>query len=137
LDGIATVNNARRRLLLERFGKFGAVGAAGILVQVLVLKVLLEFMKYQPATAIAVESSVLFNFFWHRRWTWADRTKLSAGRALMRFNLTNGAVSLVVNLCLTHLFVSLAGCNPLAANLLSIAICSILNFTIAHCYAFA
>src|SRR5262249_56554893 len=82
LDGTATVNNARGRSLLERFGKFGAVGAGGILVQVLVLKVLLEFMKYQPATAIAVESSVLFNFFWHRRWTWADRTELSAGRAL-------------------------------------------------------
>ncbi len=28
---------------------------------------------YLVATALAVEMAVLHNFFWHRRWTWADR----------------------------------------------------------------
>ncbi|HMG32369.1 MAG TPA: GtrA family protein [Blastocatellia bacterium] len=131
------VKSTKRQSVLGRFGKFGTVGAGGVIVQLVVLRALLEVLNYTVATAIAVETSVLFNFFWHRRWTWSDRSEVSAARAFLRFNLSNGAVSLAVNLCLTHLFVSTTGCGPLVANLLSIAICSILNFTLAHCYAFA
>ena len=125
--------------LAERLSKFGLVGAGGVLVQLLVLNLLLRQagVHYLVATVVAVEASVVFNFFWHRRWTWKDRDRSRAGITFIRFNFSNGAVSILINLCLMLLFVSWVGLRPLPANLQSISICSAINFTIADRYVFA
>ena len=127
------------RALAERLSKFSVVGAGGVLVQLLVLNLLLRLagVHYLVATVVAVEASVVFNFFWHLRWTWKERDCSRAGTRFIRFNLSNGAVSILINLCLMLLFVSCAGLRPLPANLLSISICSAINFTIADRYVFA
>ena len=68
--------NLTRTLTLVRWGKFNLVGAAGIFVQFGVLFLLksgLHF-NYLAATVLAVEAAVVHNFFWHERFTWADRT---------------------------------------------------------------
>jgi len=124
--------------LVARVSRFGLVGAGGVVVQTLVLGSLLRAfeMHYLVATALAVEASVLFNFVWHRKWTWADRPRGPAATVLLRFNLSNGAVSLVMNLWLMHVFVTGVGLRPLPANLLTIAICSIVNFAIADRFVF-
>jgi putative flippase GtrA len=93
-------------------------------------------MHYLWATALAVEASVLHNFIWHRRWTWADRPESSAALALLRFNGTNGATSLAGNLALMLLFVGLLKLNPLAANMITIGICSVVNFALADRFVF-
>jgi putative flippase GtrA len=80
------------------------------------------------ATALAVEASVLNNFVWHRKWTWADRPRSNAAVTLLRFNLTAGAMSMAGNLFLMWLLVSAAGLGALRANLISILICSVINF---------
>jgi putative flippase GtrA len=62
---------------LVRWCKFNLVGAVGIFVQfgvLFLLKSVLHF-NYLAATALAVEVAVVHNFFWHERFTWADRTK--------------------------------------------------------------
>src|SRR5437870_891334 len=61
--------------LHHRFAKFAAVGAGGIIVQVITLAILLRAAPahYLLATALAVEAAILHNFAWHMRWTWADR----------------------------------------------------------------
>ena len=58
-----------------RWVKFNAVGGVGILVQLGILTLLRSGLgvNYLLATAIAVEATVLHNFFWHERFTWADR----------------------------------------------------------------
>ena len=101
--------------------------------QTLTLAVLLRVggMHYLPATALAVEASVLNNFVWHRRWTWADRPRSCLGWALLRFNVTNGAVSLIGNLIIMIALVSLLKVNPMVANLITIVICSVANFALA------
>jgi putative flippase GtrA len=69
--------NLTRTATLVRWCKFNLVGAVGILVQFGVLFLLksgLHF-NYLAATALAVEVAVAHNFFWHERFTWADRTK--------------------------------------------------------------
>ena len=123
----------RSRAVFHRFAKFSAVGAGGVIVQTVTLGVLLRVggMHYLMATALAVEASVLNNFIWHRRWTWADRPRSGAALVLLRFNATNGAMSLIGNLTLMFMLVSVLEFNPYASNLITIAICSLVNFALA------
>jgi len=113
--------------------KFSAVGATGILVQTVMLAFFLRVvgLHYLAATALAVEFSVLHNFIWHRRWTWADRPESSGLLTLVRFNLTSGAMSLGGNLALMFILVGKAGLNAFAANIATIAVCSLINFAIS------
>jgi len=129
---------ARSRAGFHRFAKFSAVGAGGVIVQTVMLSVLLRVggMHYLLATALAVEASVLNNFVWHSRWTWADRQQARAAETLLRFNATNGAMSLIGNLVLMFILVSVLKVNPYASNLITIGICSLVNFALADRFVF-
>jgi hypothetical protein len=63
--------------------KFNAVGAMGMVVQLGLVAVFNRLMagRYLLATALAIEITLLHNFFWHVRYTWRDR-KDSAGGAV-------------------------------------------------------
>jgi putative flippase GtrA len=105
----------------------------GVLVQAAALAFFIRVagLHYMIATALAVETAVLHNFLWHRRWTWIDRSQSSCMMMLVRFNLTNGAVSMAGNLIFMLILVGGARLNAYAANLLTIALCSLLNFFLA------
>jgi putative flippase GtrA len=124
--------------MFRRFARFSVVGAGGIIVQTLALAALLRFsdIHYMPATALAVELSVLNNFVWHRRWTWADRPASRAALALLRFNATTGAMSLAGNLVFMFLLVGGLRLDPRAANLIAIGLCSLVNFALADRFVF-
>ncbi|HSB09655.1 MAG TPA: GtrA family protein [Blastocatellia bacterium] len=124
--------------IFRRFGRFSVVGAGGILVQTATLAMLLRFsgIHYMLATALAVELSVLHNFAWHRRWTWADRPATRAALVLLRFNATNGVMSLAGNLFFMWLLVGGLGLEPHAANLITIGLCSLVNFALADRFVF-
>jgi putative flippase GtrA len=130
--------SSKHTALHHRLVKFGAVGAGGIIVQAATLAVLLRFAPahYLMATALAVEAAILHNFAWHRRWTWADRPGTGGILALLRFNATNGATSLAGNLVLMFVFVGVFKVNPFVANLITIAICSLINFALADRFVF-
>ena len=116
--------------------KFNAVGIAGVGVQLLVLMILKSGMgfDYLLATFIAVEATVLHNFFWHERWTWAERTRANthgvAGR-LIRFHIGNGLISIAGNLALMWVFVDKLGLHYFPANILAIATCGLVNFVVS------
>lgn len=121
---------------LHRWLVFNFVGALGFLVQLATLVLLMGRFRwgFVPATVLAVEAAVVHNFFWHERWTWADRASsgwLAAGRRFLRFNLTNGALSIAGNLVFMRIFLDTLPVNYAAANALSIAVCSILNYVIS------
>ncbi|MBI3652521.1 MAG: GtrA family protein [Acidobacteria bacterium] len=124
--------------LLQRWLKFSAVGCTGIAVQLITLNLLLRLtgLHYLLATALAVELSVLHNFAWHSRWTWADRQSVSRGAMLLRFNLTNGALSIFGNLFFMWLLVGGAGMEARVANVLTIAICALANFILSDLLVF-
>ena len=126
------------KTIFRRWVKFSAVGATGIFVQVVTLGLLLRVagLHYLPATALAVEASVLHNFIWHRRWTWKDRPQSRATLMLLRFNLTSGAMSLAGNLILMFILVNQMRLNAFIANLITIAICSLINFTLSDRFVF-
>ena len=124
-----------------RWLKFNTVGAMGMAVQLgsLGLFVHVLGLHYLLATALAVEMAVLHNFIWHRRWTWADRQGISVpawGVVLLRFNLTTGMISIVGNLISMRVLAGAAGLEPIVANLLSIILCSLVNFLVCDYFVF-
>jgi putative flippase GtrA len=111
---------------------FNAVGLAGIAVQLAVLWTLTAWggLGVPLATALAVEAAILHNFAWHQRWTWRDRPargRRDTASRLFRFHAVNGLVSLVGNVAVTSALVS-SGLHPVAANLIAIVACSLVNF---------
>lgn len=123
-----------------RWMKFNLVGAVGIVVQLAMLWMLTALgAEYMLATALAVETAVLHNFFWHERFTWVDRSggrRWDSAARLLRFNLTTGAVSIGGNLLLMRLLVGGAHLRPVIANLVSIAGCSVVNFLVSDRWVF-
>jgi putative flippase GtrA len=116
-----------------RWLKFNAVGAIGIALQLGALALLTSVLRinYLLATGVAVEATVLHNFFWHEVFTWADRRAPNRLLRLLKFNLTTGVFSIAGNLFAMKVLVEIAGMSYLPANLLSVAACSLLNFVIA------
>ena len=121
-----------------RWWKFNAVGAMGIVVQLVALTLLKSglHVNYLIATALAVEAAVIHNFFWHERYTWADREATSRVIRFAKFNLSNGAISIFGNVVAMKLFVEGFRLHYFVANILSITVCSLLNFLVADRFVF-
>ncbi|MBL8175887.1 MAG: GtrA family protein [Bryobacterales bacterium] len=121
---------------MKRWLRFNAVGLAGIVVQLAVLTALRDAvgLHYLAATALAVETAVLHNFFWHWKWTWADRG--APGRRLLHFQCTTGLVSVAGNVAGMSAFAGWFGMPLVAANLLAIACVYLFNFVVADRYVF-
>jgi putative flippase GtrA len=120
-----------------RWVRFNLVGLLGFVVQLGLLALFSHGLRwnYLVATAVAVEGALLQNFFWHERYTWADRTRRardpkSVSGRLLAFQLGNGAVSLVGNMVLMAWLVGRLEMPALPANLLSVTVCSLVNFVI-------
>jgi len=122
-----------------RWWRFNLVGAMGMVVQLSVLAVLNRAVPghYLLASAIAVELAVLHNFAWHRRYTWSDRGVGDCWARLLRFHMSNGAVSLVGNLLLMRVLVQGAHVPVVVGSLMAIGCCSVANFLLGDSWAFA
>jgi putative flippase GtrA len=122
-----------------RWWKFNTVGAMGIVVQLVALTLLKSgvHLNYLLATVSAVEAAVIHNFFWHERYTWADRESASRLIRFAKFNLGNGAISILGNVALMRLLVGVIGLNYVVANAVSITGCSLLNFVVSDRLVFA
>ncbi len=125
----------------SRWLRFNLVGAIAMGVQLGMLELLTAVLRveYMFATALAVESAVLHNFFWHERFTWAGRgsslwREISA--RFLRFNVTTGTVSIGGNLLLMRLLVGQLHVPALRANLVGIAGCSVVNFLVSDRWVF-
>jgi putative flippase GtrA len=121
-----------------RWLKFNAVGAGGIAVQLATLALLKSGLRldYLAATALAVEAAVVHNYLWHERFTWADRASGSSWARFAKFNLTTGLFSIGGNVLVMKVLVGMAHLNYFAANILTIATCSIVNFLVSDRFVF-
>jgi len=137
-----------------RVSAFVAVGALGFLLQIGAFAWLTTAAgwPYAWATALAVELTVLHNFWWHERWTWRDRTPARGPRPgcragdsarsgvvgrLARFNVTTGLTSIAGNLMFTVLLVELFGSHAIVANVVAVGLTSVANFLVADRWVFA
>jgi putative flippase GtrA len=131
--------------ILIRWVKFNLVGAMGMAVQLAALALLNRCIPshYLVSAAAAVELTLLHNFVWHMHYTWRDRSGRDRGdgapwgRPFVRFQFSNGLVSLVGNLILMRLLVHGVHLPLLVSNLIAIFCCSIANFCIGNSWAFA
>jgi putative flippase GtrA len=139
---------------IMRWGKFNLVGAVGMAVQLGALALINHLAPghYMLATAAAIEITLLHNFVGHLHYTWRDRfptlhakSALRMGQPgdrgglvghLIRFHLSNGAVSMVGNLALMPLLVESARIPVVAANAIAVLCCSIVNFFLGDRWAF-
>jgi putative flippase GtrA len=121
-----------------RWLKFNAVGAGGIVVQLGVLAVLKSGvgLDYLLATGLAVEAAVIHNYLWHERFTWADRSSTNSWMRFAKFNVTTGMFSILGNVILMRALVGGAHMNYWVANILTIALCSFVNFVVSDRFVF-
>lgn len=78
----------------QRFIKFLGVGFIGLLINFFGLRLFVEIFKFHPAAAnlIAAEGSIISNFYWNNRWTFADRKHEKSEKFLQKlfhFNLAS------------------------------------------------
>lgn len=127
------------RTVLRRWARFNAVGVAGAVVQLATLHELNRWMAghYLYAAALALEITLLHNFFFLTRFTWTTKvsTRARLGQ-LSKFHLANGAVSLAGNLAIMHWLVGKAHVAPVPANAVAIVACSIVNFLVSERWVF-
>jgi putative flippase GtrA len=126
---------------LLRWLKFNAVGVLGIGVQLAALAIFRSWfeLEYLLATALAVEIAVVHNFFWHERFTWKDRPSARPMQSLIRllkFNVSNGAVSIIGNLALMRLLVGAMKLDYIISNCVAIIVCSLVNFLLGDRFVF-
>jgi len=119
-----------------RWLRFNAVGAMGLAVQLLTLSLLLRLFHthFVWATALAVETAVVHNFFWHWHWTWADRRRGGLKRmaiTFLRFNFSNGMISLIGTVLCTGILTGILKLDPLLANVLSLGPCCVINYLVS------
>jgi putative flippase GtrA len=125
---------------LLRWLKFNLIGIVGAVLQLWVLHLFLSAgVQYLQATALGVEAALLHNFAWHQRYTWADRPTNELGEVvarLVRFHLSNGAVSIVGNVLLMRWLRGGMGVPVLVAYLVAIGVCSLVNFVLGDRFVF-
>src|SRR5437667_9981161 len=104
-----------------RWLKFNFVGLIGIGVQLLALALLKSglHLNYLLATALAVETAVVHNFLWHERFTWRDPVAKARLAQFIKFNLTNGAISISGKGTLIRFFAGSLRGPDLASNLMT------------------
>ena len=126
--------------MVLRCWKFTAVGAMGMVLQLGTLALLNHAFPghYLIASAVALEITLLHNFVWHIHYTWRDRRgDVYWMDSLVRFHLSNGAVSIGGNLAVMWVLVLHAHLPVLVANLIAIGCCSVVNFGLGDRWAFA
>ncbi|MBI4904683.1 MAG: GtrA family protein [Acidobacteria bacterium] len=116
--------------------RFNAVGLLGIAVQLAALQLYRQQLgwHYLAATALAVETAVLHNYFWHWKWTWRERQ--ADASSLLRFQCTTGLVSILGNLLAMRLLTGVLGLPVLLANMISISVLYLFNFLVSDRYVF-
>lgn len=122
-----------------RFGRFGVVGASGLVVNMLLLAAFAELagIHYVAAAVLATQGSTAWNLVLTERWVFSgrDHRRTVASRALMFFALNNAALLLRAPM-LVALTEGL-GIGYLASNLASLIALVVLRFALADTWIWA
>ena len=116
--------------------KFSIVGLAGIFVNqgILALCTLILHWPLQISGLIAIEISILHNFFINNFWTWKDKNDTPFIGRFLRFHLVtiiSGSINYLILISLSE-----AGLHYLLANLIGIGAGTVINFFVNHYWTF-
>lgn len=145
LDIRISIGSLLRRIFSRRFLKFGTVGASGMVINLGLLYFAQEHIFTavpQPALrlnlslALAIFFATLNNFFWNRLWTWADRKQHYNRPMLTQFGQYTLACWLSIVLQAIFTNVLAPHFYYLIANLIAVALTSVLNFVVNDIWTF-
>jgi dolichol-phosphate mannosyltransferase len=118
---------------VARFGRFGVVGATGLLVNTLLLALLAGPLGvgYIAAAILATQGSTLWNFTLTETWVFSDRRhrRSLAQRIGMFFFMNN--VALPLRIPILFALTSVLGIHYLISNVLSLVALTVLRYAIA------
>jgi dolichol-phosphate mannosyltransferase len=119
---------------IQKVIKFGIVGASGVIVNMGVLFALTEFFQiyYLFSSFIAIELSIITNFFLNDFWTFRKDKAGKIIRRLHRFISYNIVCvgNVLINISALYIFTELLGINYLISNFIGIMIAFIWSFGI-------
>ncbi len=111
-----------------RFIKFNIVGLTGIFVNQGILMLLTSLgLYYLYSGIIAIEVSIISNFFLNDVWTFRDRRSGHILKRLVKFNILM-LIGLVINLLILYALTELASLHYTISNLFGIGIASIARY---------
>jgi dolichol-phosphate mannosyltransferase len=119
--------------VLARFGRFGIVGASGLVVNTLLLALLAGPLGigYIAAAILATQGSSLWNFSLTELWVFADRQhRRSWNQRIGMFFLMNNA-ALPMRVPIIFVLTSALGMHYLVSNLISLLALTLLRFAVA------
>ena len=115
---------------LEEFMKFAVVGGSGVIVNMGCFFLLTRYaeLDIKYASPIAIEVSILTNFFLNNLWTFRNRrTPVPFWSRILRYHLVTGLAG-VVNYFTLLLLANVFGIPDLVANLIGIVLGTLINF---------
>jgi dolichol-phosphate mannosyltransferase len=129
----------RKGLLNPRLVKFGIVGATGVGVNMGGLYLLAEFagIPYFVGSPIAIELSILSNFWLNMVWTWKDRSDTgTVWMKVWRYHVGAGLTAILGNYLILVGLTELFGINYLISNLIGIGVGTLSNFIVNDVWTF-
>lgn len=115
---------------MKEFMKFAVVGGSGVIVNMGFFFAFTRFagVRIEFASPIAIEISILCNFFLNNAWTFRRRdTKVGFSGRILRYHLVT-VVAGVVNYFTLLLLANVFGMHDLIANLIGIILGTFINF---------
>ena len=129
----------RRSLINPRIVKFGIVGATGVGVNMGSLFLLTEYgrIPYFVGSLVAIELSILSNFWLNLIWTWKDRSESgSSWTKLWRYHVGASITGFLCNYLILVGLTELFGVKYMISNLIGIGVGTIGNFVINDLWTF-
>ncbi len=121
-----------------RFLKFAIVGTSGVVVNLGTLYIFVKLLSMDKilAGAIAIELSILNNFFWNNMWTWRDRKGESWLIRLLKYNVAMLSTSALGNFVLYAALVKYVGLHYLISQTIGIGVAVLINFFLSDRWVF-
>lgn len=126
-------------ILSSRLLKFCIVGASGTIVNMGVLFLLSEYVRIQYflSSLVAIELSILSNFYLNLLWTWGDRVgETSTWEKLFRYHMGVAGTAFLCNYLILLALTEWFGMYYLISNIIGIAVGTISNFLINDRWTF-
>lgn len=106
---------------MQRYVKVCSVGLVGTIVQLLIFNLLRQYCHPTIANGIGIECAIVTNFFLNHYFSFQDRRQAHLESVqhmltkLVHFNAVS-AISLVLQLAIVHIGISMISTKPLAMN---------------------
>ena len=128
----------KNNLIHVRLLKFALVGLSGVAVNMGFLVFFTEILKivYWISSIIAIELSIISNFFLNDLWTWKDRLKKEFRHRFTQYHISVGLTAVLVNWLLLIILTELFGIYYLLSNLIGIVVGTLSNFILNDLWTF-